>query len=297
MPSIVYRISSLLCRLVNKAPVGTNLALFHLMGMLISGRLLSTRGAVIPALAECGLVPEAVRRAWAALAYGDWQIATLLQPWQQIVTVEGRFRAHCHGGFRPVAADLVGFFRPRLKGCASKHYHGPAGKALPAICLGMLAGIGSVEGQRLPLPRAFVRAEPQDTDERDLQARLLQCAGVLLSDEEALVTDRGFPLSQVHEAGVKHYVCRAAKNFTARRAVAPQYKGRGASADRMRPTRGAYVRPLPRRYKGRLILATPPDREQQWQEGELWVRAYFWEDLVLPDAEPGAWARRPRQTE
>ncbi len=162
------------------------------MGMLISGRLLSTRGAVIPALAECGLVPEAVRRAWAALAYGDWQIATLLQTWQQIVTVEGRFRAHCHGGFRPVAADLVGFFRPRLKGCASKHYHGPASKALPAICLGMPAGIGSVEGQRLPLPRAFVRAEPQDTDERDLQARLLQCAGVLLSDEEAQVTDRGF---------------------------------------------------------------------------------------------------------
>ncbi len=96
---------------------------------------------------------------------------------------------------------------------------------------------------------------------------------------------------------MKHYVCRAAKNFTARRAVALQYKGRGASADRMRPTRGAYVRPLPRRYKGRLILATPPDREQQWQEGELWVRAYFWEDLVLPDAEPGARARRPRQTE
>ena len=279
MSSLVYRISSLLCRLVNKVPVGTNLALFHLLGMFVSGRLLSTRGALIPALAECGLAPDAVRRAWAALAYGDWQVATLLQAWQQIVRGEARFRAHCHGGFGPVAADLVGFFRPRLQGCPSKHYNGQAGKALPAICLGLLAGIGSVEGQRLPLPRAFVRSEPQDTDEKDLQARLLQQAGVLLTQEEALVTDRGFALSQVQQAGVKHYVCRVAKNFTARRAAPPQYKGRGR-----RPSRGAFVRPLSRRYKGRLILATPPDREERWQEAELWVRAHVWEDLVLTDA-------------
>lgn len=285
MSPTVYRISKLLCRLVSKLPVGTNLALFHLFGMLIRGHLLSTRGAIIPALAECGLAPDAVRRAWAALAYGDWKINALLQSWQQIVGEESRFHAHCHGGFRPVAADLVGFFRPRLKHCPSKHYHAQAGKALPAICLGMLAGIGSVEGQRLPLPRALVRTKPEDTDEKDLQARLLECASVLLSDEEALVTDRGFPVSQVHEAHVKHYVCRVAKNFTARRAAPAAYKGRGR-----RPTRGAFVRPLPRRYKGRLILATPADREERWQEGQLEVRAHFWDDLVLPDAEPGVQA-------
>ena len=190
-------------------------------------------------------------------------------------------RAHCHGGFRPVAADLVGFFRPRLKHCPSKHYHAQAGKALPAICLGMLAGIGSVEGQRLPLPRALIRAQPQDTDEKDLQARLLERASALLSDEEVLVTDRGFPVSQVHEAGGKHYVCRAAKNFTARRSAPAAYKGRGR-----RPTRGEFVRPVSGRYKARLILATPPEREEYWQEGQLGVRAHFWGDLVLPDAQP-----------
>ncbi len=185
MSPTVYRISSLLCRLVNEVPIGTNLALFHLLGMLLTGRLLGTRGALIPALAECGLAPDAVRRAWAALAYGDWQVATLLAAWQQIVGGQARFPAHRHGGFRPVAADPVGCLRPRLKHCPSEHYHARAGKALPAICLGVLAGVGSVEGQRLPLPRALVRTEPQGTGGKDLQARLLQEAGVLLRDAEA----------------------------------------------------------------------------------------------------------------
>jgi hypothetical protein len=180
------------------------------------------------------------------------------------------------GGLLPATVEAL------PEHCPSKHYHAQAGKALPAICLGMLASIGSVEGQRLPLPRALVRSQGQDTDEKDLQERLLREASLCLTDEEALVTDRGFPLSQVHEAGVKHYVCRAAKNFTARRAVPAPYKGRGR-----RPTRGEFVRPLPRRYKGRLILATAPDREERWQEGEQSVQARFWDDLVLPDAASG----------
>ncbi len=82
---------------------------------------------------------------------------------------------------------------------------------------------------------------------------------------------------------MKRSVCRAAKNVTARRAVPAEYKGRGR-----RPICGDFVRPLPPRYKGRLILAMPPDREERWREGERWVQARFWEDPVLPDAGPGA---------
>ena len=70
MSSILYRMNSVLSRVVAGVPIGTNLGLFHLLWMLLSGRLLQSRGAIIPGLAAFGLPAAGVRRAWAALAYG-----------------------------------------------------------------------------------------------------------------------------------------------------------------------------------------------------------------------------------
>ena len=120
MSIIVYRMSVLLSRTLADVPIGTNLGLFWLLWALVSGRFLLSRGAVFPALADRGLAADAVRRAGAALAYGRWAIQTLVQAWQQVVQQEGRWRAHRYEGFRPVACDLVGFFRPRLSGCLGK---------------------------------------------------------------------------------------------------------------------------------------------------------------------------------
>ena len=55
MPTVVYRVTQLLSSLVEPLPIGTNLGLFHLLWMLVSGRLLESRGAVIPGLAALGL--------------------------------------------------------------------------------------------------------------------------------------------------------------------------------------------------------------------------------------------------
>src|SRR5215216_6979311 len=128
MSSILYRINGVLSRVVASVPIGTNLGLFPLLWMLLSGRLLQSRGAVIPGLADLGLAADAVRRCWAALAYGTWQVSQLLGAWEQLVREEGCFQAHQHGGYRPVACDLVGFFRPRLQDCPTKHYSSAAGK-------------------------------------------------------------------------------------------------------------------------------------------------------------------------
>src|SRR5262249_34151585 len=173
MSSLLYRISGFLSRVVADVPVGTNLGLFSLLWTLLSGRLLDSRGAVIPALAAFGLCPAAVRRAWAALAYGRWGTASLLAAWQRVVHDEGYWQAHRHGGYRPVACDLVGFWRPRLQGCPTKHYCAQAGKALPAIPLGILARVGSVGGQRLALPCLFVRTDADEGGEAAMQRRLL----------------------------------------------------------------------------------------------------------------------------
>ena len=138
MQESVYRTIEVLCAVVAGTPIGTNLGLVHLLWMLVSGRLLETRGAVIPGLRATGLSEPAVRRAWAALGQGDWTSAGLLQAWRRQVETEGRWQAHAHAGYRPVAVDVTGFWRPHLQGCATRHYHGPAGKALPAIPVGIL---------------------------------------------------------------------------------------------------------------------------------------------------------------
>src|SRR5215475_15963371 len=126
MSPIAYRMNDLLSRVVQRVPVGTNLGLFHCLWRLLSGRLLLSRGAVIPGLAALGLAAAAVRRAWAALAYGQWHAAQLLAAWEQLVREEKAFCAHQYGGYRPVACNLVGFFRPRLQNCATKHYSSAA---------------------------------------------------------------------------------------------------------------------------------------------------------------------------
>src|SRR5215510_10287887 len=117
MSTIVYRIAILLGTILADVPVGTNLGLlFWLLWALLSGRCLLSRGAVFPALAAGGLPAAAVRRSGAALAYGCWARQTLGQAWSQVVQQEGRWHAHQYEGLRPVACDLVGFFRPRLSG-------------------------------------------------------------------------------------------------------------------------------------------------------------------------------------
>ena len=114
-------------------PLGTNLSLFHILWTLISGRLLQTRGALIPALAATGLEPAAVRRARAAFARGAWEIAQLAAAWQAVVQHEGRWYAQQTGGYRVVAVDTTGFFRPRLKDCATNRVRvSQAGEALSA---------------------------------------------------------------------------------------------------------------------------------------------------------------------
>src|SRR5437762_8040519 len=112
MQGRVYRTLAVLCRLVGAFPIGTNPGLVQLLWMMVSGRLLGTRGAVIPGLAALGLPEAVVRRAWASLGSGAWGSAGLIAGLGGLVAEEGRWRAHRHGGYRPAAADLTGFFRP-----------------------------------------------------------------------------------------------------------------------------------------------------------------------------------------
>ncbi len=283
MSKIVYRIACLLEQVLLCVPVGTNLGLWHLFWVLLSGRLLLSRGALFPALWELGLCPAAVRRAQAALCYGRWQGSSLLLAWQRRVLLEGRWQAHCYEGYCPLACDLVGFFRPKLVGCVSKHYHAPADKALPAVVLGMVGAVGSVGAARLALPRLLVRAQEGEASEKALMRQTLRKASSSLQPSEVLVADAGFSLADVLDCQVARFVLPRDKNFTARRNVVPAYKGRGAH-----PQYGEVVRPPARCYGNRCLPATPADKTARWKVGGRTLRALIFENLVLSTAKPGA---------
>jgi len=75
--------TSVLVTLLHRLLVGTNLALFHFMGMMVSGARLPNRGAMFPALKATGLSDAAIRRAWVAFRKGTWQIDVLLHLWRE----------------------------------------------------------------------------------------------------------------------------------------------------------------------------------------------------------------------
>jgi hypothetical protein len=270
-----------LAGLLESLPVGTNLALLQFMWMLVSGHLLASRGALFPALQATGLPDDAVRRAWAAFRGGVWQIAGLLRVWQAHVEGLPEWRAHRHGAYRAVNVDITAFYRPQLKDCPSQHYYAPAGKALPAVIMGLVGVTGSLNGQRLALPREIMRVSLKDPSEKSLQTALLKQVRGKLAEDEAAVLDAGFKLKAVQEAGLTGYVLRLAKNFTARRNEPMPYAGTGRP-----PIYGEWVRPLARTYDGHEIAASRPDRVVTWREDGCQFRAEIWSNLVLPGVVP-----------
>jgi hypothetical protein len=280
MPALVYRITEVLSAIVSDLPLGTNLGLFHILWTLLSGRLLQSRGALIPALAATGLEPAVVRRAWAAFAGGAWDVSQLIAALQALVRQEGRWHARHCGGYRVVAVDTTAFFRPRLKDCATKHYLSQAGEALPAIPFGLIANVGCVGTQTVPMVRQVVRAPSATATEAELVSAVLSQAATQLASDEAVVVDRGFKIGKLLAAGVPRWVSRVPRNFTARRSALPEYRGKGR-----RPSHGVLVRPLARTRKGHTLAATPPDRTETIRFDGRSVQADIWDGLCLPQAE------------
>ena len=267
-----------LCAVTVNLPIGTNLALLQFLWMQVSGALLPSRGALFPALQAIGLVPAAVRRAWAAFRYGAWEIDDLLPAWEQYVQAQGQWQAHAYDGYYPKAVDLTAYWRPSLRGWLTKHFHPLAGKALPAVVLGMIARVGSVNGQRVAILTHLLRVDPDDPSEAGLQGAVVRQVAATLTHDEMPVLDAGFKLSQLQAADLPRYVVRLAKNSTGRRNALPTYKGHGR-----RPEYGDLVRPLARTRNGQFIPATPPDRVAAWTEYGIDFRAEFWDNLVLSD--------------
>jgi hypothetical protein len=280
MTRTTTEVMAALCAVTQRLPIGTNLALLHFLWMLVSGQLLPSRGALFPGLKAMGLSTAAIRRAWAAFRYGAWHIITLLTLWQQYVAQQPDWQALQYEGYVPIAVDITPYWRPALVGCASKHYHPQAGKALQAVEFGLLGRVGQVNGQRVTLLTDILRGDLTSTSSASLATRLLQRVAATLAADEVVVLDAGFKVKAVQAAGLSRFVMRGARNLAARRNTLPPYSGRGR-----KPVYGVLVRPLARKRKEGTIAATPPDRVETWSADGRALRAEHWYNLVTTDTQ------------
>jgi hypothetical protein len=266
---------------VQSLPVGTNFALLQLMWVMLQGRLLVSRGAIFPALTGAGFSWPVARRCWAAMRYGMWDSAELIEAWDQYVAQAGQWQEHQHEGYRGVAVDVTAFWRPRLKGWLGKHFHNLAGRALPAVSFGVVVRIGQLGWQRVPLLKSLVRTDPADPSDTKLVVRLLDQVGQQLASDEVALFDAGFKLAALQAAQIERGVVRLAANVTARRNYPAAYQGRGR-----RPVYGQLVRPLARTYQGRYIPASPPDFTDEFEYEGRTIKVKGWSDLILPGVVP-----------
>ena len=176
MPEAVYQVMTMLSTLVAPAPDRDQSR--PAAPAVDAGQRPPARqsGRPLPRLERRGADRGEVRRAWAALA-GAWTSDAAARR----LDAPGRGRRRTgsrsqYGGYRPVAIDLTGFWRPRLRGCPTRHYHAEAGTALPAIVIGIIARVGSAAGQRLGLPLGLVRADPADPSPAAHRRRLIAVA-------------------------------------------------------------------------------------------------------------------------
>jgi hypothetical protein len=256
---------------VQTVPVGTNLGILRLLWTLLSGKLLESRGALFPALTSAGLSDAEARGAEAALRQGKFSVASLIESLKGQIQREKHWQQRSIAGYHPLVIDWVGFFRPRLRGCLSKHYDSQAGKALPAIELGLLVRIGLVLEKRIPLLLALVRGG--DT------LALLRAAKEHMRPQDVLIADRQVSIKHLSQAGIEQFVVRAPIDFTARTREIASYSGRGRY-----PKQGSIVRPLPRKYRGKTIASTAPNRRELFVYQGRSLQVEFWDNLVVGDS-------------
>ena len=197
-------------------PIGTNIGLIRILWVMVNGSFLQSRGAVFSALHLSGFDAQEIRRSWAALRYGNWEVNELLESWQIYVASQNQWRGRRYEHYRVLSVDITGFWRPHLQGWLGKHYHHLAQKALPAVVVGVIVISGEVGSQRIPLLRRLVRCQPQ-VRTAEFRCQLLKRSGNLSRKDMVIVVDAEFGVAELQSAAVSRYVVRLASNVTARR--------------------------------------------------------------------------------
>ena len=274
--SIAIETIQVLEEIVKDIPIGTNLALLHLLWAMVSGAFLQSRGALFGALQVAGFSARQIRRCSQAVRCGAWKMEDLIQSWQNYLLTQEDLEVRRYGGYTPLAADITAFFRPKLKGKIGKFFHHIANKAIKGIGIGLIVMVGEVEGRRIPLIREILPAEG-DMSQAQLKRELLTLVSSCLKEDEVAVYDGGASIGDMQNAKVERYVVRLPINCTARRNyLPPQERGRPREY-------GEIVRPIARSYKGRILPSTSPSLQGEFSFEGRKIKCSGWKDLLRND--------------
>lgn len=220
------------------------------------------------------------QRAYSALANGKWQTTTLVRTTAAVVRQAcPELQALTVGRYTLKALDLTAIFRPKLRRCPTKHYHPLAGKALPALPLGMLGDLFQTgTGQRLALLSHVLRPEPHAPSHQAHRTHLVHTAAQAQTPTSLLIGDREFTPAVCLRAGIHQMLGRLRHNATFVRGDPPPTTGRGRPATR----RPEHIRPCPGTYRGQPLAASVPDATETWvlADGRS-VTAHLWRGVYL----------------
>src|SRR3954471_6239781 len=182
--------------LVQTVPLGTNVGLLRILWVMVNGSFLRSRGAIFSALHLSGFDAQEIRRSWAALRYGEWEVNELLENWQLYVASQNQWRVRRYERYRVLSVDITGFWRPHLQGWPGKHYHHLAQKALPAVVVGVMVISGQVGSHRIPLLKRIVRCQPK-VKAAEFRCQLLHEAATYVESDMVMVIDAEFSVGEL----------------------------------------------------------------------------------------------------
>jgi hypothetical protein len=270
--------------IVKTLPVGTNLALLHVLWALLSGAFLSSRGAMFPALLRLGLRAAQVRRSSQAVRDGAWASTELITRWRAWQAAHSAWRPDRFEGYQPVAVDITAFWRPQLQGWWGKFFNHLANRAIKAVGFALVVEVGHNGTQRLPLLKQLLCAKEDTLSESQFKAQVLQQVSVRLGPYEVAVHDAGASIADMQTAHMPRFVVRLDRNCTARRNQLPaKPEGRGRPLEY-----GALVRPLARTYKGRTLPATVADVTTHFTYEGRTIGVRGWRDVVRSEQKVAA---------
>lgn len=96
IPPVVYNAVEAIKATLAGVNKGTNLGLARVLWTMMSGAMLNSRGALIPALVATGLEKQAVMHGWAASRRGNWEIKELLSNWNSYCQCHSLWQEKCY---------------------------------------------------------------------------------------------------------------------------------------------------------------------------------------------------------
>ena len=287
-----YRILNLIEQIVTVVPKGTALGLSDVISAMFSGYFIEAGGAVTPAI-EAFLRREIkdekerearTRRAAKAITYGRYNLLEIMNKLRDIVQTEGNWKPVVAQGYRVTSVDFTPFRRIAVKKLKAKAYVSDANRAVSAVPIGMIASVGTVNGQRIALLKNTTIANLSLNDEKAHKKKLYKQVSKGLEQDEIAVLDAGFGLAGAVEANISQCLIRLAKNCTFGKTpgkIPEKTSNKGRTPTQYR---AEIVRPLARKHGGKTIPATEADEihtitddNERRIEVHIWKRVYFLE--------------------